>query len=102
MLLDVENITCDKCPPAIEKAIHAVDGEADVTVDTAESRVRIEGGITQQQAIDALSAAASRVHRLAARLRSSRRSNRCRRRCAARPRWPRSLRRSMRRWLAVA
>lgn len=57
MLLEVENITCDKCPPAIEKAIHAMDGEADVTVDTAESRVRIEGGITQQQAIDALSAA---------------------------------------------
>ena len=57
MLLDVENITRDKCPPAIEKAIHAVDGDADVTVDIAESRVRIEGGITQQQAIDALSAA---------------------------------------------
>ena len=57
MLLEVENITCDKCPPAIEKAIHAMNGEADVTVDTAESRVRIEGGITQQQAIDALSAA---------------------------------------------
>ena len=57
MLLEVENITCDKCPPAIAKAINAVDHEADVTVDIAESRVRIEGGITQQQAIDALSAA---------------------------------------------
>ena len=57
MLLDVENITCDKCPPAIEKAIRAVDGNADVTVNISDSRVRIEGYITQQQAIDALRAA---------------------------------------------
>lgn len=54
MLFDVENITCDKCTDAIQNAIHAVDPTAQVTVDRADKRVRIEGLLSETQAISAL------------------------------------------------
>lgn len=57
MLLDVEKITCDKCDDAIQKAILAQDPTAQVTVKMVEKQVRVEGAITQEQAIEALAAA---------------------------------------------
>lgn len=57
MLLEVEKITCDKCGDAIQNAILAQDPTAQVTVNVADQQVRVEGLITQQQAIDALAAA---------------------------------------------
>lgn len=57
MLLEVEKITCDKCGDAIQKAILSQDPTAQVTVNVADQQVRVEGLITQQQAIDALIAA---------------------------------------------
>ena len=57
MLLDVEKITCEKCSDAIQKAILAQDPTAKVSVAVADQQVRVEGLLTQQQAIDALAAA---------------------------------------------
>ncbi len=57
MLLDVEKITCDKCPPAIEAAILARHPEARVTVDVDTRRVRVEGVQAEQSVIDALASA---------------------------------------------
>ncbi|MGY1424601.1 heavy-metal-associated domain-containing protein [Lysobacter sp. A289] len=57
MLLDVEEITCDKCSDAITTAILAQDPTAQVTVNVDHKQVRVEGLLTQQQAIDALATA---------------------------------------------
>ncbi|HUH91425.1 MAG TPA: heavy-metal-associated domain-containing protein [Lysobacter sp.] len=57
MLLDIEKITCDNCSDAIQKAIVTQDPTAQVTVNVADKQVRVEGLLTQQQAIDALAAA---------------------------------------------
>lgn len=54
MLLDVEDITCDRCTDLIGNAIRAIDPTADVTVLREDGRVRIEGLLTDQQAIAAL------------------------------------------------
>lgn len=57
MLFEVEDISCEKCSDKIEKAIHAADPTAQVTVKTDEKRVRVEGLLTPDQAIAALTAA---------------------------------------------
>ena len=57
MLFDVEDITCDKCSDSIERAILSRDPTATVTVQVVDKRVRVEGLLTEQQALDALAAA---------------------------------------------
>lgn len=57
MLFEVEAITCDKCSDLIERAILSQDPTATVTVQVAEKRVRVEGLLTEPQALDALAAA---------------------------------------------
>ena len=57
MLFDVEDITCDKCDDAIRSAILAQDPTAQVTVNTADKRVRVEGLLSEQQALTALAGA---------------------------------------------
>jgi len=57
MLFDIENVTGDCCAPVIERAILAQDPTAQVTVQVAERRVRVEGLLTQQQALDVLAKA---------------------------------------------
>lgn len=54
MLFDIENVTGDCCAPVIERAILAQDPTAQVTVQIADQRVRVEGLLTEQQALDAL------------------------------------------------
>ncbi|MFP7721394.1 hypothetical protein [Lysobacter sp. A3-1-A15] len=53
MLFDVEKVT-DKCTDAIEGAIRSVDPTAQVTVNVPDQRVRIEGLLTEGQAISTL------------------------------------------------
>ena len=67
MLFDIENVTGDCCAPIIERAILAQDPTAQVTVQIADQRVRVEGLLSEQQALDALAkagypAAASAPH----------------------------------------
>lgn len=57
MLLDVENISSRKCLDAIHQAIRAQDPAASVSIKIDTGQVRVEGGLSQQQAIDALAAA---------------------------------------------
>jgi len=57
MLFDIEDITGDTCAAAIQRAIAAQDPTAQVTVTLADKRVRVEGLLTEQQAIDALAKA---------------------------------------------
>lgn len=57
MLFNVEAITCDKCSDSIERAILSRDPGATVTTTVADKRVRIEGAISEQQALDALATA---------------------------------------------
>jgi len=57
MLFEVEDISCDKCSDKIEKAIRGVDPTAQVTVNSGEKRVRVEGLLRSDQAIAALEAA---------------------------------------------
>lgn len=57
MLLDIEKTTDPTSGAAIENAIHAADPTARVTVEVGTDRVRVEGLLTGQQAIDALAAA---------------------------------------------
>jgi copper chaperone len=57
MLFDIENVTGDCCAPAIQRAILLQDPTAQVTVQVADQRVRVEGLLTEQQALDALAKA---------------------------------------------
>lgn len=57
MLFDIENVTGECCAPVIERAILAQDPTAQVTVQVAERRVRVEGLLTQHQALDVLAKA---------------------------------------------
>lgn len=57
MLFDIENVTGDCCATAIERAILAQDPTAQVTVQAADQRVRVEGLLTEKQARDALTKA---------------------------------------------
>ena len=61
MLFDIENVTGDCCAPIIERAILAQDPTAQVTVQVAvqvaDQRVRVEGLLSEQQALDALAKA---------------------------------------------
>lgn len=54
MLFDIENVTGDCCAPVIERAILAQDPTAQVTVQIADQQVRVEGLLTEQQALDVL------------------------------------------------
>ena len=57
MLFDIENVTGDCCAPAIERAILAQDPTARVTDQIADQRVRVDGLLTEQQALDVLAKA---------------------------------------------
>ena len=57
MLFDVDAISTEQCGTTIKNAILARDPTATVVVSTDDKRVRVEGLLTEQQAIDALSAA---------------------------------------------
>lgn len=57
MLFDVEAITCDQCAPVIERAILGLDPTAQVTVALTDKRVRVDGLLTEQQALAALAQA---------------------------------------------
>lgn len=57
MLFDVEAITCAQCSDSIERAILSRDPSATVTVQMVDKRVRVEGLLSEQQALDALAAA---------------------------------------------
>ncbi len=57
MLLDVEKITCDNCIDAIREAILAHDPTAQITVSRNTGQVRVEGLMSQQHVINALSSA---------------------------------------------
>lgn len=57
MLFDFENVTDNTCAPAIERAILAQDPTAQVTVQAGDQRVRVEGLLTEQQALAALAGA---------------------------------------------
>ncbi len=61
MLFDLEDITRDTCSDAIEQAILSRDPTASVTVEVADKRVRVEGLLTERQALDALAAAGYRA-----------------------------------------
>ncbi len=54
MLFDIEAITADASAAAIQRAILALDPTAQVTVKVGDKRVRVEGVLTEQQALDAL------------------------------------------------
>lgn len=53
MLLDVEEMKCT-CSGTAEKAIAAIDPQARITIDRAERRIRIEGAVSEHEAIAAL------------------------------------------------
>ena len=57
MLFDIEDITGDTCAAAIQRAIVAQDPTAQVTVKVGDKRVRVEGLLTEQQALDTLAKA---------------------------------------------
>lgn len=57
MLFDVKDITGDACTAAIQRAIIAQDPTAAVIVRLADKRVRVEGLLTEQQALDVLAKA---------------------------------------------
>lgn len=57
MLFDVPDITCDECGDPIVRALLARAPDASVSVDVGEKRVRIEGLMTEQQALEALASA---------------------------------------------
>jgi len=57
MLFDIEDITGDSCAAAIQRAILLQDPTAEVTVTVGDKRVRVEGLLTEQQALDTLAKA---------------------------------------------
>lgn len=57
MLFDVQDISCQKCSDKIQQAVLARDPTAQVTVQVAERRVRVEGLLTEPQVLETLSAA---------------------------------------------
>ena len=57
MLLDIKEISANSCGETIRKTIMALDPTAQVTVQADAGRVRVEGVLTDQQAIDALAGA---------------------------------------------
>ena len=54
MLFDIQDITGDNCAAAIQRAILLQDPSAQVTVRVGDKRVRVEGLLTEQQALDTL------------------------------------------------
>jgi copper chaperone len=55
--LNVTGMTCGHCVRAVTQAVRAVDPEADVQVDLAAKRVRVEGRSTADELIRVLGAA---------------------------------------------
>jgi copper chaperone len=54
MRFETENMTCDHCARAIERAIHALDPRASVEVDIAGGTVDVRGLVTAAEVIAAL------------------------------------------------
>ena len=52
--LKVEGMTCGHCAKAVTGAIQALDSEARVQVDLAAGTVSIEGRVSEQDAVRAL------------------------------------------------
>jgi len=57
MLLDIKGISSNSCGETIRKTILDLDPTAQVTVQSDAGRVRVEGVLTDQQAIEALAGA---------------------------------------------
>jgi copper chaperone len=55
--LNVTGMTCGHCVRAVTQAVRALDPEADVQVDLAAKRVRVEGRSTADELIRVLGAA---------------------------------------------
>jgi len=54
MRFEADNMTCDHCARAIERAIHAIDPRASVQVDLAGGTVDVRGQVTAVEAISAM------------------------------------------------
>lgn len=54
MRFETENMTCDHCVRAIERAIHAIDPRAVVDVDLAGGTVDVHGLVTAAEAMAAM------------------------------------------------
>ena len=52
--LKVEGMTCGHCAKAVTGALPALDGEARVQVDLAAGTVSIEGRVSEQDAVRAI------------------------------------------------
>ena len=52
--LDVKDMTCGHCVSAVTRAVRAVDPGADVQVDLAGKRVRVQGRSSVDQLVRAL------------------------------------------------
>jgi copper chaperone len=59
--LDVTGMTCGSCVRAVDQAVRALDPDADVQVDLATKRVRVEGRRSAEELIRALGAAGYRA-----------------------------------------
>lgn len=57
MLFEVEGISCGECSGKIQQALVAVDPTARVEVDVDAGRVRVEGLLRKEQALEALEGA---------------------------------------------
>lgn len=57
MLLDIKDISSNACGETIRKTILDLDPTAQVTMQADAGRLRVEGVLTDQQAIDALAGA---------------------------------------------
>jgi copper chaperone len=54
MLLDVQKMTCNHCVRAVTNAVQALDPQARVEVNLADGRVRIDGNIDAENAVNAI------------------------------------------------
>jgi copper chaperone len=54
MLLDVQKMTCNHCVRAVTNAVQALDPQARVEVSLADGRVRIDGSVDAESAVNAI------------------------------------------------
>ena len=62
LMMQVDGMTCDGCVQAVTKVIHRLDSKADVEVDLAHGRVRIETTASSLELSDALTKAGYTAH----------------------------------------
>jgi copper chaperone len=54
MLLDVQKMTCNHCVRAVTNAVQALDPQAKVEVNLADGRVRVDGSVDAEAAVNAI------------------------------------------------